>query len=47
MFKSQFDLLADECLSFITEKSDALSANSLEFQIRLSSKSFRYVKKSS
>ena len=47
LFKSWFNLFADKCLSFITENSDASSANSLEFEIKLPVMSFMYIKKSS
>ena len=47
LFKSWFNLLADKCLSFITEKSDVSFANSLGFEIKLPGKSFIYIKKSS
>ena len=45
LVKSWFHLFADECLSFITEKSDVSSASS--FEVKLSGKSFMYIKKSS
>ena len=45
--KSWFNLFADKCLSFITDKSDVSSSNSLGFQTKLSGRSFTYIKKSS
>ena len=45
LFKSWFNLLADKYWSFITEKSDVSSANSLELETKLSGKSVIYIKK--
>ena len=42
LFYSNLDLVADKCLSFITEKSDVSWANSLQFEIKLS---FMYISK--
>ena len=45
LFYSNLDLVADKCLSFITEKSDVSWANSLQFEIKLSGESFMYISK--
>ena len=45
LFKSWFNLFAYECLSFIYEKSDVSSANSVGFEIKFAGKSYIYMKK--
>ena len=47
LFKSWFNLFADECLSSVTEKIDVSSANSLGFEVKFSDKSFKYIKERS
>ena len=37
---------ADNCLLYMTEKSDVSSANNLGFETKFSGKSFMYIKKS-
>ena len=45
LFKSWFSSFVDKCLSFITEKSDVSSVNSLGFKVKFSGTSFIYIKK--